>query len=64
MKLLPVSVIVLLRYAELGEMLLLNVGDPTTVNALLLVVITTVSGLLIVSWTPALPKLVPVPTTT
>ena len=58
MKLLPVSVIVLLRYAELGEMLLLNVGDPTTVNALLLVVITTVSGLLIFSWTPALPTLV------
>ena len=64
MKLLPVSVIVLLRYAELGEILLLNVGDPTTVNALLLVVITTVAGLLIVSWTPATPKLVPVPTTT
>jgi hypothetical protein len=33
MKLLPVSVIVLLRYAELGEMLLLNVGDPKTVSA-------------------------------
>jgi hypothetical protein len=33
MKLLPVSVIVLLRYAELGEMLLLNVGDPKIVSA-------------------------------
>ena len=55
MKLVPVSVMVLLRYALLGEIMLLKVGAPVTVNALVPVVTTTVVGLLIVTSIPALP---------
>ena len=64
MKLVPVSVMVLLRYALLGEMVLLKVGAPVTVNALVPVVTTTVVGLLIVTSIPALPVTVDAPITT
>jgi hypothetical protein len=64
MKLDPDSVMVLLRYAELGEMTLLIVMSPTTVTALVLVATTTLTGLLIVSWMPAVPMLVDEPITT
>jgi hypothetical protein len=55
---------VLLRYALLGEKVLLSVGAPVTVNALVPVVTTTVVGLLIVTSMPALPSRVPDPITT
>ena len=63
MKLVPVSVMVLLRYALLGEMELLNVGSPVTANTLVPVVATTVVGLLIATSIPALPIPVDAPIT-
>ena len=62
-KLVPCSVMVLPTYPAPGATEL-HVGAATTVTALVLVVTTTVAGLLITSWTPALPTLVDAPITT
>ena len=64
MKLLPVSVMVLLRYATLGNTLLFKVGDPKIVSAVPGDDITTDDGLLNLTSTPALPIAVPDPITT
>ena len=64
MKLAPVSVMVLLRYAALGEMVSLKVGDPTIVNAAPGDDTYADVGLLNVTSTPALPVTVPAPITT
>ena len=64
MKLLPVSVMVLLRYAVLGNTLLFKVGDPIIVSADPGDDITTEDGLLKFTSTPALPIAVPDPITT
>ena len=63
MKLDPVSVMVLLRYALLGVTVSLNVGAPVTTNALVPVVATTAVGLLIATSIPALPIPVDAPIT-
>jgi hypothetical protein len=55
---------VLLRYAALGEMVLLNVGDPKTLNAVPEDDTYAEVGLLKVTSTPALPITVPAPITT
>ena len=64
MKSLPVSVMVLLRYAVLGTTPLIKVGDPKIVSAVPGDDITTEDGLLNVTSTPALPIAVPDPITT
>ena len=64
MKLVPVSVMVLLRYAELGKTVSLIVGDPKIVNAVPGDSTLAEVGLLNVTSTPALPTAVPVPITT
>jgi hypothetical protein len=55
MKLVPVSVMVLLRYALLGEMVLLSVGESRIVNAVPGEDTLTVEGLLIVTSISAFP---------
>jgi hypothetical protein len=55
---------VLLRYAALGEMVSLNVGDPTILNAVPADDTYAEVGLLNVTSTPALPITVPAPITT
>ena len=55
MKLVPVSVRVLLRYALLGEMVLLSVGESRIVTAVPGEDTLIVVGLLIVTSIPALP---------
>jgi hypothetical protein len=55
---------VLLRYAALGEMVSLNVGDPKILNAVPSDDTYAEVGLLNVTSTPALPVAVPAPITT
>ena len=55
MKFVPVSVMVLLRYALLGEMVLLSVSESRIVNAVPGEDTLTVEGLPIVNSIPALP---------
>ena len=64
MKSLPVSVMVLLRYAVLGNTLLSKVGDPKIVSAVPGDDITTEDGLLNLTSIPALQSAVPDPITT
>jgi hypothetical protein len=64
MKLVPVSVMLLLRYAALGEMLSLNVGTSSTLKETPLVETTADGGLLILTSTPTAPTLVLLPATT
>ena len=64
MKSLPVSVMVLLRYAVLGITLLFKVGDPKIVSAVPGDDITAEDGLLNLTSIPALPSAVPDPITT
>ena len=64
MKLVPVSVMVLLRYALLGKMVLLSVSESRIVNAVPGEDTLTVEGLPMVTSIPALPSRVPDPITT
>ena len=64
MKLVPVSVMVLLRYALLGEMVLLSVSESRIVNAVPGEDTLTVEGLPMVTSISALPGRVPDPITT
>jgi hypothetical protein len=56
MKLVPVSVMVLLRYALLGEVVLLSVGESRIVNAVPGEDTLTVEGLPMVTSMPAFPS--------
>ena len=64
MKLVPVSVMVLLRYALLGEMVLLSVGESRIVNAVPGEDTLEATGSLTVTSIPTLPIKVPHPITT